>query len=103
AGGTVVHYSWPEDQRHVFFRFVAVVEGNGTPPGGVGAAGNAASASGNAAGAPGDAADAPGDAAATAVARSECDFIDAFLERFSFFLDTTDISGAAPFPAVLPR
>ncbi|NBF39724.1 MAG: hypothetical protein GVY14_04855, partial [Spirochaetes bacterium] len=41
AGGTVVHYSWPEDQRHVFFRFVAVVEGNGTPPGGVGAAGNA--------------------------------------------------------------
>jgi hypothetical protein len=117
AGGTVVHYAWPEGQRHVFFRFAAVVEGNGTPPGGDGAAGNAgvpggdgAAGPGNAAGAPADSAADPGDggaapgaAGAAAVARSECDFIDAFLERFSFFLDTTDTSGAAPLPAVLPR
>lgn len=104
AGGTVVHYAWPQEQRHVFFRFGTVVEGAGTPPGDDGAAGPA-----NAAGAPGDAAADPGGggaapgATAAAVARSECDFIDTFLERFSFFLDTTDVSGAAPFPAVLPR
>jgi hypothetical protein len=109
AGGTVVHYAWPEEQRHVFFRFTAVADGNGTPPGGAGAAGpgNAAAAPGAAAAAPADSAADPGDGGAApgaaAVARSECDFIDAFLERFSFFLDTTDVSGAAPFPAVLPR
>ena len=36
-------------------------------------------------------------------AGSECDFIEAFLERFSFFLETTDSAGVAPFPAVVPR
>ena len=94
AGGTLVHYAWPQAQRHAFFLFGAAAEGSKTPPAGAGAAGNE--------GATDDAAAIEATGAA-AVARSECDFIDAFLERFSFFLDTTDVSGAAPFPAVLPR
>ncbi|MFO7780012.1 MAG: hypothetical protein R6W94_00105 [Spirochaetia bacterium] len=122
AGGTLVHYTWPEARRHAFFRFRPASEANGTPPGGDGAAGDAggpgdggAATPGGAAGDPADAPaapeatgapeneGAPANAAAAAVARSECDFIDAFLERFSFFLDTTDASEAVPFPAVLLR
>lgn len=83
AGGTLIHYAWPEEQRHVFFRF-------GRPGAGAAADGE-------------DDGAAAADAAAAAVADSHCDFIEAFLSRFSFFLETTDSGGAVPFPAVLPR
>lgn len=42
-------------------------------------------------------------AAATPPGAPACAFILPFLERFSFFLETTPPSRAAPFPAVLPR
>lgn len=93
AGGTLVHYTWPREQRHAFFRFAR--PGDGAP-------GNGAAADGADATANGDAPPGAGDAGAP-VARTRCDFIEAFLERFSFFLDTTESGGAAPFPAVLPR
>ena len=127
ADGTLVHYVWPQTQRHAFFRFGAAADA-GAPGSPGAAAGNAGGAPGNpgAAGtatqappvdgaaadanqappagdaAPGNAGAAPGDASAPP-AGSECDFIEAFLERFSFFLETTDSSGVAPFPAVVPR
>ena len=136
AGGTLVHYAWPQEQRHAFFRFGAAsdaaapgtargatgsagagtatqappadgaaVDANQAPPAGA-APGNAGAAS-DAAAAPANAGAAPGAAgapdAAAAPAGSECDFIEAFLERFFFFLETTDSSGVAPFPAVVPR
>jgi len=45
----------------------------------------------------------PAEAAATAPGEPACGFILPFLERFSFFLETTPPARAAPFPAVLPR
>jgi hypothetical protein len=75
GSGRLVHFAWPQRERHAFFRFGAAAPGD---PG------------------------APSDPGASP-AGSECDFIEAFLERFSFFLETTDSAGVAPFPAVVPR
>lgn len=74
GGARVLHYGWPEATRHVFFRFSGA--GDRSPAGAV----------------------TIGEATA-----AECAFIEPFLERFSFFLETADPARAAPFPAVLPR
>jgi hypothetical protein len=72
--GRTLYYEWPDGRRHAFFRFGAV------------------SAGGRA------------DEDTGLEARpAECAFIEPFLERFSFFLETADPARAAPFPAVLPR
>lgn len=92
VAGPVYHYAWPDAERHVFFRF----DGG---PGDAGAEGAASETPGADAGA---APAAPG-AAATPPGAPACGFILPFLERFSFFLETTPPSRAAPFPAVLPR
>lgn len=95
GGARVLHYGWPETTRHVFFRFSGARDdsaaGSRSPTGEPGAAGSRSPT--------GDAGAAPiGEATA-----AECAFIEPFLERFSFFLETADPARAAPFPAVLPR